>query len=72
MAKKREGRVIREWPSSSNPSRSYQLIEGHDGVVYCSCPAWRFSKERPRICKHMKQWAETIATQGKALLGDVS
>lgn len=57
-------RVIRTWPSSSNPNKEYELREGDDGVVYCTCPAYGFSRATPKICKHMIQWAEMIATNG--------
>lgn len=70
MARKeehQEGRVIRTWPSKSNPNRSYELREGSDGVIYCSCPAWAFSKVRPKSCKHMVDWATSIATGGAHL-----
>jgi predicted nucleic acid-binding Zn finger protein len=34
---------------------SYTVKKGQDGVVYCSCPAWRFQKVAAahRSCKHI-------------------
>lgn len=66
------GRVVREWPSSKPGRKPYQLIEGKDGVVYCTCMAWRFSKERPRTCKHMVEWADSIARGGAFLVDEGS
>ena len=43
--------------SSSNPSKSYEIVRSDkDGRVYCSCPAWKFSKVSPKTCKHLKQY----------------
>lgn len=64
-----EYRVVRTWPSSKGDGKVYELREGRDGQVYCTCPAWRFSKERPRTCKHLAAWADAIAVRGKAILG---
>lgn len=58
-------RVIRTWPSKSNPAKSHELREGSDGIVYCTCRGWAFSKARPKTCRHMKEWAEAVASGGK-------
>jgi hypothetical protein len=57
----KEAHVIRTWPSKSTPGKVYELIEGADGVVYCTCPAWKFGK---RPCRHMKEWEEAVASGG--------
>jgi predicted nucleic acid-binding Zn finger protein len=44
--------VVATIPSTSNPNVTYQIQQGKDGKTYCSCPAWRFSKDRD--CKHLK------------------
>jgi len=36
----------------------FQIREGGDGVIYCSCPAWRFSKDDPKMCKHLRAYLE--------------
>lgn len=48
--------------SSSNPNLRHEIRLGGDGVVYCTCPAWRFQRKSPaaRQCKHMRQSASTI------------
>lgn len=50
------GTLISLVPSSSNPNKAYEVRCGHDGNVYCSCPAWKFQKKHPhdRTCKHIK------------------
>lgn len=60
------GRLVRTMPSSK-PGRYYELREGADGVVYCNCPGWAFSKLRPRECKHMRAFAAEVAEGGKKL-----
>ena len=62
-------KVIRSWPSTSNRDRKYDLVQAEDGVVYCTCPAWRFSKERPRSCKHLRMWAERVGKGGRKFVG---
>ena len=42
--------------SSSNPSRTYDIIEGNDGTIYCTCPGWKFN----RTCKHLKGYGMRI------------
>ena len=33
---------------------TYEIRKGADGVVYCSCPAWRFGRGKP--CKHIEEY----------------
>lgn len=41
-------------PSTSNPDVGYEITVGKQGDIYCSCPSWKFSKDRS--CKHLKQF----------------
>ena len=45
-------RILDTIPSSSNPGKTYDIIEGKDGVIYCTCTAWKMRK----TCKHLKKW----------------
>ncbi len=64
--------VLARFASKSNPSKSHEVRRGADGVVYCTCPSWRFQKNSPsnRTCKHIEQWkAETkVPGSNKSLL----
>jgi hypothetical protein len=65
------GPVLVTVPSESNPSKSYEIRLGHDGNVYCSCPAWKFQKIHPhlRTCKHMTKLAKEINEAAAKLKG---
>jgi len=48
--------VLAVAPSKTNPNKTYEIRRGADGVVYCTCPAWRFQRLRKgetRTCKHL-------------------
>lgn len=36
----------------SRPDRHYQIRQGQDGIVYCTCPGWRFR----RTCRHLTEY----------------
>jgi hypothetical protein len=46
---------------------TYQIRKADSGAVYCTCPGWKFSKVRPRACKHLDDWhaKQTIAQSGQ-------
>lgn len=56
------GQVLATYPSSSNPSKSYSIIAGADGVTYCDCTGWKMRK----TCKHLQHY---IANGGKVKVG---
>jgi hypothetical protein len=60
--------VLARYASKSNPSKSHEVRRGADGVVWCSCPSWRFQKNSPsnRTCKHIEQWKGETLVPGSA------
>jgi hypothetical protein len=47
--------VLTTVPSKSNPDKHYEIRLGGDNRVYCTCPAWRFSKGQ-KTCKHLNEF----------------
>ena len=44
-------------------AQPYELRETADpAVLWCSCPAWRNNKERPKTCKHIKAHVSGTST----------
>jgi hypothetical protein len=58
-----KGTLLAQVPSESNPNRKYDVRVGADGVVYCTCPSWRFNRapKADRVCKHMTKLAARLA-----------
>jgi hypothetical protein len=55
--------VLQTVSSSSKPDVKYEIRQSRtDGKIYCTCPAWRFSKGEEKTCKHLEQWASTQNT----------
>lgn len=52
--------VLATVPSSTGKG-SYDICLGADGVVYCKCPRWRFSKTAPKSCKHLAAFLRVAA-----------
>lgn len=62
MAKKTKIVVLAVIPSDTDPNEHYEVRIGHDGNVYCTCPAWRFQHRAPgeRTCKHLQGLAKKL------------
>ena len=41
----------------------YETRIGKDHQVYCTCPGWKFSKNKPKTCKHIKQMMGISSSQ---------
>lgn len=54
-------RVLAVMQSASNPARKYEIRQGADGVIYCCCLGWQFSREHPKSCRHLRLYHETLA-----------
>jgi nitric oxide reductase NorQ protein len=47
--------LLKKIPSKSSSSIEYELLKGDDGNVYCTCPAWKFSKGA-KSCTHVRDY----------------
>lgn len=44
--------------ASKSTTAVYEIIRSpRDGRIYCTCPAWKFSKVEPKSCKHLVAFA---------------
>ena len=34
----------------------YNIVESGDGSPYCTCPAWKFNQDTPKMCKHLRAY----------------
>jgi hypothetical protein len=50
--KEKKMKILQEFESESHPGKSYKIIEGGDGVIYCECWAWK----KKRQCKHLDKY----------------
>lgn len=46
--------VLKVVASSSRPQVQHEIRWGGDGVVYCTCEAWKYSRSSVKNCKHLK------------------
>ena len=57
------GTLLKTYPSKSKPGKAYQILEPNGGGdPYCDCPGWKFSKENPRVCKHLEAYHREMQT----------
>jgi len=50
------GKTLATNYSKSNPNKSYDIIEGADGVVYCECMGWKMHRD----CRHLREYGNQI------------
>lgn len=49
--------TLAQIPSSSNPSKHYDIVLGDDGTIYCNCWGWK----RNRSCKHLAMFHNKVS-----------
>lgn len=54
--------ILATYPSSSS-NKIYNVIQGGDGVIYCDCPGWKFS----RNCKHLKMYNNSLSASATTI-----
>lgn len=62
--------VIAKVSSKSNPDKQYEINAHGDGVVSCTCPAWKFQRipADARTCKHIREFGVLRASKMAAAL----
>lgn len=59
------GPIIGQIKSSVPGHAPYDIRLGRDHRVYCSCPAWKYSKGPTKTCKHLKEFNAAIVAASK-------
>jgi hypothetical protein len=54
-------RVIEKVHSMTTAGTSYEIRVDSKNLVYCTCPAWRFSAGRDKDCKHLRRYRDRLA-----------
>ncbi|GAC1314195.1 MAG: hypothetical protein NVSMB21_25530 [Vulcanimicrobiaceae bacterium] len=53
------------YQSMSDPSKSYEIDVGEDGLSTCTCPSFTYSRREIRGCKHIDALVALVATEPK-------
>lgn len=56
--------VLKKYPSKSNASVTYDLIQNSDGTLACTCPAFNFSRGAVKSCVHTREYDGTGTVSG--------
>lgn len=61
--------VLATFASASKPGHQHEVRLGADGVMYCTCPSWKFQRLTPslRTCKHTKALVARVTHGGVTL-----
>lgn len=62
--------VLATFPSVSKPGHVHEVRLGADGVMYCTCPSWRFQRVTPSLrepCTHMLKLMKHVTCGGVTL-----
>ena len=52
-------KVLLEYESKSSPGEFHEVRLGDDGVIYCTCWAWK----KKRTCKHLEDYFSCLKTK---------
>lgn len=55
--------VLARVRSKSDPRIKHDICLGADHKVFCVCDGWKFSKEEPKTCRHLKRFKEKVQPQ---------
>jgi hypothetical protein len=56
---KKMGTTLSEYPSKSNPNKTYQIVRGNDGKTYCTCWQWKLH----RNCSHLEDFLHSAGAK---------
>jgi hypothetical protein len=53
---------------SKSTGETYDIRRGADGVVYCACLGWRYSRLTPKSCKHVRAYLSELESNNGATM----
>ena len=55
--------VLARVQSKSNKKVKHEICLAADHSIYCKCEGWKFNKDKPKTCRHIRRFKEKVVPQ---------